>query len=64
MAEHYFEFLSLKEAAQAHLSLHFSKCHIVENHMLRLNYVLVIDRVVTCISAADRACGFIYYGLT
>ena len=31
---HHFEFLSLKkEAAQARLSLHISKCHIVGNHM-------------------------------
>ena len=27
---HYLEFLSLKEAAQACISLHLSKCHIVE----------------------------------
>ena len=31
------EFLSLKEAAQAHLSVHLSKCHIVVNHMSQLN---------------------------
>ena len=30
------EFLSLKEAAQARLCLHLSKCHIVGNHMWRL----------------------------
>ena len=29
--EHDFEFLSLKEATQARLSLHLSKCHIVRN---------------------------------
>ena len=28
-----------KEAAQARLNLHFSKCHIVGNHMSELNYV-------------------------
>ena len=33
------EFLSLKKAAQACLSLHLSKCHIIGNHMSRLNYV-------------------------
>ena len=38
LAEHHFEFLSLKEAAQARLSLHMPKCHIVGNHMSRLNY--------------------------
>ena len=30
-AQH-FEFLSLKGGAQARLSLHLSKCHIVGNH--------------------------------
>ena len=28
----------VREAAQAPLSLHLSKCHIVGNHMPRLNY--------------------------
>ena len=36
LTEHDLEFLSLKEAAQAHLSLFMSKCHIVGNHMSRL----------------------------
>ena len=36
LTEHHLEFLSLKEAAQACLSLHLSKCHIVGNHMPRL----------------------------
>ena len=36
LAEHCLEFLSLKAAAEARLSLHMSKCHIVGNHMLRL----------------------------
>ena len=31
-------FYANKEAAQACLSLYLSKCQIVENHMLRLNY--------------------------
>ena len=39
LTEHHLEFLSLKEAAQARLSLHLSKCHIVGNHMSWLNYV-------------------------
>ena len=34
--EHHLGFLSLKEAAQARLSLHLSKCHIVGNHISRL----------------------------
>ena len=33
LTEHHLEFLSLKEAAEAHRSLHMSKCHIVENLM-------------------------------
>ena len=36
----YLGFLSLKEAAQARLSLHLSKYHIVGNHMSRLFNVL------------------------
>ena len=36
LTEHHLEFL--KKAAQAHLSLHLSKYHIVGNHMTRLNY--------------------------
>ena len=33
LTKHYLEFISLKEAAQARLSLHMSNCHIVGNHM-------------------------------
>ena len=33
MTEYQLEFLSLKEATQACLSLHLLKCHIVGNHM-------------------------------
>ena len=29
LTEHHLEFLSLKKAAQARLSLHMSNCHIV-----------------------------------
>ena len=39
LTEHHLEFLTLKEAPQAGLSLHLSKYHIVGNHMSRLNYV-------------------------
>ena len=35
--EHHLEFLSLKDAAEAHLSLHVSKCHIVGKLMPRLD---------------------------
>ena len=38
LIEHFLEFLSLKVAAQARLSLHLSKRHIVGNHMSRLNF--------------------------
>ena len=33
LTEHHLEFPSLKEAAEAHPSLHMSKCHIVRNLM-------------------------------
>ena len=36
LTEQHLELLSLKEAAEARLSVHFSKCHIVGNLMLRL----------------------------
>ena len=39
MTGHHLEFLSLKEAVQARLSLHFSKCHIAGNHMTRLIFI-------------------------
>ena len=39
LTEHHLEFLSLKEAAEARMSLHLSKHHIVGNHMSWLNYV-------------------------
>ena len=38
LTEHYLEFLRLTGAAQARLSLHLSKCHIVGNHVSRLSY--------------------------
>ena len=34
LTKQHLEFLSLKEAVQACLSRHLSKCHIVGNHML------------------------------
>ena len=36
LTEHHLECLSLREAPEAHLSLHLSKCHIVRNHMTQL----------------------------
>ena len=38
LTEHRLEFLSLKNAAQARLSLHLSKCHIVGKHMSWLKF--------------------------
>ena len=48
LTEHYLEFLSLKGAAQARMSLHLLKCHIVGNHMSWL-----IIRTA-CITAQNR----------
>ena len=36
LTEYHLEFVSLTEAAQARLSLHLSKCHIVGNRVSRL----------------------------
>ena len=36
LTEHHLKYLSLKMAAQARLSLHLSKCHIVGNHISQL----------------------------
>ena len=44
LTEHHLEFLSLREAAHARLSLHLSKCHIVGNLMPRLIFVLLMIR--------------------
>ena len=38
--EQHLEFLSRKEGPQARLNLHLSKCHIVENHMSRLIFLV------------------------
>ena len=40
LTEHHLAFLNFKEAAEAHLSLHMSKCHIVGNLMSRHYYKL------------------------
>ena len=47
LTEHHLKFLSLKKAAQAHFSLHLSKCHIVGNHMSLL--ILLLYSVPTYI---------------
>ena len=41
LTANHLELLTLKEAAQAHLSLHLSKYHIVGNHMLWINNVSI-----------------------
>ena len=43
LTDHHLMFLSSKEAAQARLSLHLLKCHIVGNHMSRLIYELSVS---------------------
>ena len=42
LTAHHLEFQSLKGAAQARLSLHMLKCHIVGNHMSRLTFMGVM----------------------
>ena len=42
LTEHHLEFLTLKkEAAQARLSLHLSKCHIDGNHISQIIFILL-----------------------
>ena len=53
LTEHNLEWLSLKEAAQARLSLHLSICHIVGNHMRRLNYSYAQKTIATCCDVDD-----------
>ena len=43
LTENYLEFLSLKGATQARLSLHMSKCHIVGNHVTWLNHYMTTE---------------------
>ena len=46
LTEHHLEFLSLKETAQARLSLHVSKCHIGGNHMSRLKCLIIAVKTI------------------
>ena len=48
LTHHHLEFLSLKEAAEARVSLHLSKCHIVGNHMSRLKFRLEQFKATYC----------------
>ena len=56
LTEHHLEFLSLKEAAQAHLSLHLSKCHIVGNHMSRLILEFYFAQRITVLRLTELEC--------
>ena len=49
LTEHHLEFLSLKEAAEAHPSLHLSKCQIVGTLMPRLIFNWSSDHNVVLI---------------
>ena len=61
LTEHHLEFLSLKEAVQAPLSLHLSKCH-VGNLMARLifDYTLLSGGLILYIKDLRRKNGFSY----
>ena len=48
LTELHLEFLSMKGAAQARLSLHMSKCRIVANHMYRKSYHPSSIRLFAC----------------
>ena len=77
LTEPHLEFLSLKEAADARLSQHLSKCHIVGNHISWLkSFFIVTSRHADCIgdfslrtkkkkneteSAVFKLCKFFYY---
>ena len=47
LTENHLKFKALKQAAEAHRSLHLSKCHIVGNHMSRLEYFVYCNLLVT-----------------
>ena len=47
LTEHHLEFLSLKEAAEARLSLQLSKCHTVGNLMHRLKWFSFNNKMAT-----------------
>ena len=54
LTEHHMEFLSLKEAAEARLSRHLSKCHIVGTHMHWLKFIIGTTDHVKQGSSVDR----------
>ena len=49
LTEHHMEFLGLKKAAQARLSLHMSKCHIVGNLMSRLTCLVLLQATIQAV---------------
>ena len=46
LTEHHLDFKAQKGTAQARLSLHLTKCHIVGNHMSRLIYDIMMVHVL------------------
>ena len=60
LTEQHFAFVHLKEAAQARLSLHVSKCHIVGNYMSLLIYI----KEKTCGSHENEICIEKYWRIT
>ena len=59
LTKQHLEFLSLNEAAQARLSLHLSKCHIVGNHMSWLicnKYQILISWLSCIFMILNRRC--------
>ena len=58
LTEHHLEFLSLKGAAEAHPSLHLSKCQIVGNlmHWLKFNLIYILGgRVISSASLIAKS---------
>ena len=56
LTEHNLEFLSLKEAAQARLSIHLSKCHIVGNQMSLFAAHILSLALFLLVSSFDNLC--------
>ena len=56
LTEHHLEFLSLKEAGEAHLSLHLSKCSIVGNLTHWLKIILYICIKLLCMTMLKTVC--------
>ena len=57
LTEHHLEFLRLEEAAEARLSIHLSKCHIVGNHVSQLIYKCTL--LTGCGNVSTNQMGFL-----